>query len=48
MDGGFLGLGPATPFLVVYFLQLYFLMDLNKGLDPLALKQHCKIPHWID
>ena len=42
MGGNFLGLAPAIPSLVVSVLQLHFLVDVNKGLYPLALEWHQK------
>ena len=48
LDGDVLGLAYAIPSLVVSVLQLYSLMTMNKGLDPLELGWHRKMPHWID
>ena len=48
MDGDVMGLLPAIPSLVVSLIQLYLRMGVNKGLGPLALERHWKIPHWID
>ena len=48
MDGNVLGLAPSIHYLLMYVIQLYLLMAVDKGLEPLALERHQKTPHWLD
>ena len=43
-----MGLALAIISLVVFVLQLHLLLAMNKGMNPLELERHQKMPHWFE